>query len=110
MATTNIHPYRVRRSALRIAAIYAALAFTWISLSDVLIELFVRDVDTLTQIQMAKGGLFVAVTSVVLWLLIKHDMRRLVNSGFVMQTTLPLRYPAIRLMSFVRFKLTISLR
>ncbi len=67
----------MRRSALRIAAIYACMALAWIAFSDQLIAIFVRDLPTATHIQTFKGTGFVALTTFVLWRLINRAMRRL---------------------------------
>ncbi len=71
------HVRRMRRSALRIAAIYACIAFAWIAFSDQIIAIFIRDVATVTHIQTFKGTGFVALTSFVLWRLIDRDMQRM---------------------------------
>jgi|GEM_PF-3233292 len=68
------------RSALRIAIIYAIIAGAWITLSDVLIGLVVRDLDALTQLQMIKGLVFVVVTSCLLFILICRSLKQIHHS------------------------------
>jgi two-component system sensor histidine kinase/response regulator len=61
----------------RVVLLYALFAALWILGSDWLLGLVVRDPDRLTQIGTVKGWLFVAVTSALLYAL----MRRLIHSA-----------------------------
>lgn len=74
------HDRGMRRSAFRIAAIYACVTLAWIAFSDQLIAIFVRDLATATHIQTFKGTGFVVLTTFVLWRLIDRGMRRLEGS------------------------------
>ena len=59
-------------SALRVVLIYAAFAALWILLSDRLVSLLFSDPQTMTLVSTLKGWLFVAVTSLLLYGLIKR--------------------------------------
>lgn len=67
----------IRRSALRIAAIYALVAAAWIALSDSLIALLVRNTDLQALLHTSKGVLFVLVTGTLLYHLIARDLQRI---------------------------------
>ncbi|MBK7616698.1 MAG: PAS domain-containing protein [Burkholderiales bacterium] len=58
--------------ALGVVLIYAAFAALWILLSDRLVALFVSDPSLVLTLSMLKGWLFVAVTSALLYLLIRR--------------------------------------
>ncbi len=64
----------------RIVVLYAVLAATWIGLSDVLIAAVVGADARFVVLQTVKGLVFVAVTSVLLFVLIKRDMERIAAS------------------------------
>jgi putative nucleotidyltransferase with HDIG domain len=66
-----------RRSAVRIAAIYAVFATAWIVVTDRLAGGATRASWQTTTVEMSKGLLFVAVTAVGLYLLVaQHDRHR----------------------------------
>jgi PAS domain S-box-containing protein len=67
-------------TAARIAATYAALGALWILLSDRLLAEFTRDPATLTTIQTAKGWLFVAMSALVLYMLVRPAMQRVLRA------------------------------
>ncbi len=73
------HPVSERKTSAdavwRIVLAYAGFASLWILLSDKLVASLFNDPATMTRVSMIKGGLFVAVTSLFLFSLI----RRLVN-------------------------------
>jgi PAS domain S-box-containing protein len=77
MAPTDLWRDRPQRSAVRIALIYALIGAAWIAGSDWLFDLLIPDINLLMRIQTIKGVLYVAITSVVLWSLIRRDMQRL---------------------------------
>ncbi len=65
-------------SALKIIIIYIFIGFTWILLSDLLLnQIFGYDSDVLTQVQTAKGWAYVVVTSIFLYALIKNGLREM---------------------------------
>jgi two-component system, OmpR family, phosphate regulon sensor histidine kinase PhoR len=59
----------------RIVAIYAILAFAWIAFSDRALEVLLPDVHARDIAQTLKGGFFVAVTSALLYVLIRRGER-----------------------------------
>lgn len=59
--------------ARRISLLYAAYAAAWIVLSDIALQWFFSDSASPTWLQSAKGGVFVLVTSLLLYHLIKRD-------------------------------------
>ncbi len=60
-----------RQAAARVAALYLVFATLWIFASDRLLALVVHDAERLTWIGTAKGVAFVAVTSLLLYLLLR---------------------------------------
>jgi PAS domain S-box-containing protein len=66
-----------RRAVLRIVLIYASIAALWIYLSDEAVGLFVSDPATMVRIAEFKGLLFVAVTALLLYLLVRRLVARL---------------------------------
>lgn len=67
------------RSVIRIVLVYALVAALWILFSDTLVEALVRDPSHIIQLSMLKGWLFVAVTSLLLYLLVRRFAIRLQN-------------------------------
>ena len=65
-----------RRDALRIALIYAAFAAIWILFSDIAAEALAPDRAWLTRLSMYKGWLFVGVTALLLYALIRSTLAR----------------------------------
>jgi len=63
------------RSAYRIAGLYALLASLWIVLSDNLISSLFKNAAMVTLLSSAKGVLFVIVTSLLLFVTIKGELR-----------------------------------
>ena len=62
--------------ALKVALFYAAFGVVWVFFSDRIVSYLVDDVDLLTQIQTIKGWVFVGLTTVLLYLLIRQDYQR----------------------------------
>lgn len=62
-------------SAIKIASLYLALSTAWILLSDRVSYYLFQDSESLSTIQTFKGWLFVAVTSLVIFLLIERKFR-----------------------------------
>lgn len=69
-------PEGSRRSLALIVLPYAAFAAVWIVLSDRLLNLLVSDPHWLGELQTYKGLVFVAVTSVLLYFLVRRQQRR----------------------------------
>ncbi|HEY7746524.1 MAG TPA: PAS domain S-box protein [Desulfuromonadales bacterium] len=66
---------RDRLAPLKVALYYALAAGTWILLSDRILEFIVRDANQLTRLQTAKGGLFVLVSALFLYILARKYLR-----------------------------------
>ena len=64
-------------SPRRVVAVYAALGFTWIAFSDAAVRALFPDPETYALAQTLKGFCFVAVTSGVLYVLIRRGERGL---------------------------------
>ena len=60
------------RAALKLVATYAVFSFLWILLSDKAVELVFADPATILLVSILKGWLFVAVTSLLLFLLARR--------------------------------------
>ena len=69
--------YDTLRGAFRIVVAYAVFAGLWILLSDRIAGLLFRDHEALVQASMAKGWFFVAVTSVLLYVLVRRLLGQL---------------------------------
>lgn len=65
---------RISALSLRTAIIYAGIASAWIYFSDVISAVLFSDVQTLNSIQTYKGLLFVAITAVLLYVLVRRNM------------------------------------
>ena len=75
MQTTEIESASSRQaasSALRIVFVYAVFAGLWILLSDKAVALLFHNLEQITLVSMIKGWLFVLVTSVLLFSLIRR--------------------------------------
>ena len=64
---------RTSHAALRIALLYLLFAALWIALSDRVLMWFVSDPSLLTRLQTSKGLAFVAVTTLLLYLVLRHE-------------------------------------
>ena len=62
---------------LRVVTAYLVVAVLWILVTDQLISWFVQDPVWLTRLQSYKGAAFVIVTSVLLYVLLRHEVRKL---------------------------------
>jgi PAS domain S-box-containing protein len=65
-----------RHTAFKIAVIYASISVLWILFSDQLLSIFVKDIDTITRMQMVKGWFFVLTTSGILFFLLQRDIKK----------------------------------
>jgi two-component system, OmpR family, phosphate regulon sensor histidine kinase PhoR len=71
----------------RIVAIYALVGLVWIAFSDRAVELLVTDPRLREIVHTAKGSAFIAVTSVLLYFLIRRSERRLRSLGSELRST-----------------------
>jgi hypothetical protein len=65
-----------RHTAFKIAFIYASISVIWILFSDQLLSIIVKDIETITRIQMVKGWFFVLATSYLIFLLLQKDIKK----------------------------------
>ena len=63
--------------AFKIPLIYLVLSLIWIFTSDIFVESLSTDPKELTRLQTIKGWIFVLASTIVLYLLIKNDRRKL---------------------------------
>ncbi len=71
---------RTTVSTLKIVLAYASFASLWILLSDKAVEWLLNDPATITLVSMLKGWFFVAVTSVLLYGLIKQQVDQVLKA------------------------------
>ncbi len=64
---------RAPHAALRIALLYLLFATLWIALSDRVLMWFASDPSLLTRLQTSKGLAFVAITTLLLYLALRHE-------------------------------------
>lgn len=70
------YPPTVNRIALSVAMIYAAFGMTWILFSDQVLALLVSDANTITTIQSVKGVLYILVTALLVFVLVRTFVGR----------------------------------
>ncbi len=63
------------RPALRIGVVYAVVSGLYIFTSDVVLALFVPDIKELSQLQTAKGLVFILITALLLYVLVRRHTR-----------------------------------
>ncbi len=64
------------RAPLKIAIIYAFFSALWILLSDQILYSLVKDPEIMTKIQMGKGWLFIFFSALILFLLLRIEIRK----------------------------------
>ncbi|MBI5441245.1 MAG: PAS domain-containing protein [Deltaproteobacteria bacterium] len=64
------------RSALRVAAAYAAFGVFWVAASDRLLEALVTEPHRMTSLQTVKGWIFVAASTLLLFLAVRSELRK----------------------------------
>jgi PAS domain S-box-containing protein len=65
-----------KHTAFKIAFIYASISVLWILFSDQLLSIFVKNIETITRMQMVKGWFFVLTTSCIIYFLLQKDIKR----------------------------------
>ena len=87
-AFVNTHhaPFQPFQGALRVALVYAVFAGMWILLSDRAMGLLFHDPEALVQASMAKGWFFVAVTTLLLYVLVRRLVAQL-NASYLRERT-----------------------
>jgi len=68
------------RQALKITYIYFLIGSSWILLSDKLVELLIKDPKTIILIAIVKGWAYVVITSIIIFLLIFTQMKKVTDS------------------------------
>jgi PAS domain S-box-containing protein len=72
--------------ALRVVFLYAGFSGLWILLSDRAVEALIRDPATMTLVSIAKGWVFVTVTAILLFVMVKRLVGGLANREAKLQT------------------------
>jgi PAS domain S-box-containing protein len=75
-AEADISLQSPRNTAFKTAFIYASISVIWILFSDQLLSIFVRNIETLTRMQMVKGWFFVLATSYLIFLILQKDIKK----------------------------------
>lgn len=83
------------RNPLFVVVIYGIFGFLWIRYSDLFLETLVQDTARLTELQTYKGWLFIVVTSSLLYLLVRNNIKANIKheqyrQKFMMSTPVPL--------------------
>lgn len=76
----NIFSTCLKNAAFKVASIYACFSILWILFSDQILLLFVKDAEALTLFQMLKGWLFVLVTSVIIFFLLRSEISKIIQT------------------------------
>ena len=61
---------------LRVSLLYTLVGGLWILLSDRLLELFITDISQLSKIQTYKGWMYVALSALLIYALLRRELRR----------------------------------
>ncbi len=67
-------------AAFRIACIYAGFSALWILFSDQILFFYFKEAGILTRIQIVKGWIFITITAVILFLLLRKEITRVKQS------------------------------
>jgi PAS domain S-box-containing protein len=67
-------------AALKIALIYAAFSAVWILFSDQVLLFYLKEVGILTRMQILKGWVFITVTALFVYYLLRQELDRLKQS------------------------------
>ncbi len=69
--------FRKRHSAIKIAGIYILIGVLWVVLTDHLIGLFIKDIETFVEYEILKACMFIIITGIILYNLILRDFKRI---------------------------------
>lgn len=72
--------FRLQSQAASTAVSYALFAALWIIFSDRILNALVSDHDTLSLLQTVKGGVFIAVTAALVYVLVHRQVARLLTT------------------------------
>lgn len=87
--------------ALRVALVYAVFAGLWILLSDRAMGLLFRDLEALVEASMLKGWFFVAVTTLLLYVLVRQLIGQLAASNQRQRTEAEEKTRALQLLTAI---------
>ncbi len=65
----------LEKFSYRITLLYLIFGFSWILLSDKLLELFIKDLEILSDVQTYKGFFFIFITALMLFLLVRGHLK-----------------------------------
>ncbi|HJW72547.1 MAG TPA: ATP-binding protein [Geothrix sp.] len=77
---------RGTRGALRVVFLYAGFSALWILLSDRAVQVLVSQPELMTEISIAKGWVFVAVTATMLFIMVRRLVRDVASRESKLQT------------------------
>lgn len=77
MKKVSISVYEKIRFEYKITFLYFVIGLIWILLSDTFFDFLIQDKDLLTKLQIVKGFFYIAVTSLLLFFLIKQHVKAL---------------------------------
>ncbi|WP_026896279.1 sensor domain-containing protein [Clostridiisalibacter paucivorans] len=66
---------------LKISTIYVFWGIVWILISDILLDMFIHNHNTITLFQIYKGLSFVIITGIIIYILIRKDMNVIQNTS-----------------------------
>lgn len=84
------------KSALKISGIYFLFSSLWIYLSDFVLQIFINNVDDYTYLSSIKGTVFVLVSSLIIYSVVKRETRNILKAS-IMISDLELYDPLTRL-------------
>ena len=70
---------------LKIAVIYAIFSALWILLSDQILYFLVQDPEIITNIQMIKGWFFILTSALIIFFLLRKEIRKYLNTEKALQ-------------------------
>ncbi len=76
----NPKPSRGSRIPLKISLIYAGVGILWILFTDEVVSLIFKNPETLTRVEIIKGWLFIGITALMLYVVIKRNMEGIQES------------------------------
>ena len=91
------------KSALKVAGIYFLFSSIWIFSSDFILQLFINDIDDFANLSSLKGIIFVLVSSIVIYSLVKRETRNILKAS-VMISDLELYDPLTGLYNRASFE------
>ena len=74
--TDKISAHQPRMAAFKITAVYFLVGIMWILFSDQLMQALVRDQNLILIVSVAKGWLFVKISSTLIYMLVRASFRK----------------------------------